>query len=361
MKIEELGEDAFLRELPVRFPPRTSLTDAGSVAIGIGDDAAALVPPEGEHILLTTDGLVEGVHFERRFLPPRFLGRKAVAVNVSDIAAMGGAPLGMLLALTVPSDTEVASLWELVGGCDERARELGLSLLGGNLALSPGGIVVDVTVVGATLSRRALRRSGARSGEGLYVSGRLGAAATGLELLKRGAVISPSGGLMVPEALRAGPMTLAEDCIRAHIDPEPRVELGKALNRRKLASSCIDVSDGLALDLHRLCRASGVGAKLEEAALPLSPGLLAWERTFGGDATSRALSGGEDYELLFSSGRERMMDRLRERSDVLVTRIGELTDGESIALERRDGTIEPMPARGWDHFARSRREGRKES
>lgn len=352
MKIAELGEDAFLRELPVRFPRGS---DEDAVAIGIGDDAAALIPPEGELILLTTDGLVEGVHFERRLLPPRFLGRKAVAVNASDIAAMGGDPLGMLLSLTVPSDTEVASLWELVRGCHERARELGMSLLGGNLALSPGGIVVDVTVVGATLSRRALRRSGARPGQGIYLSGRLGSAVTGLELLRRGVVISSSGGLVVPETLRAGPIAFAEDCIRAQIDPEPRVELGQALNRRRLATSCIDVSDGLALDLHRLCRASGVGASIDETALPLSPGLLAWERTFGGDATERALAGGEDYELLFSSGNEKALERLRDGSDVLVTRIGELTEGSSIEIERRDGSIELLPAKGWDHFSPARR------
>lgn len=354
MKIAEFGEDAFLRELPRRFPPRTD-----RVAIGIGDDAAALNPPEGERILLTTDCLVEGVHFERRFLPPRFLGRKAVAVNASDVAAMGGAPLGMLLSLTVPSDTEVASLWEVVRGCDERARELDMSLLGGNLALSPGGIVVDITVVGATLNRRALRRSGARPGQGLFLSGRLGSSAAGLELLKRGVVMSPSGGLIVPEQLRTGPIGLAEDCIRAHIDPEPRVELGKALNRRRLATSCIDVSDGLALDLHRLCRASGVGALVEEASLPLSPGLMGWARVFGADATSRALAGGEDYELLFSSRDEEKLRRFRERSDVLVTRIGELNEGQAIELRRRGGEIEPLPAMGWDHFSPKRRVGGK--
>jgi thiamine-monophosphate kinase len=347
VRIAELGEDAFLRELPLRFPSRTD-----SVAIGIGDDAAAVTLPEGERVLLTTDGLVEGVHFERRFMPPRFLGRKAVAVSASDIAAMGGAPLGMLLSLTVPSDTEVASLWELVRGCDERAGELGMSLVGGNLSLAPSaGIVIDVTVAGATLSRRALRRSGARPGHGLYVTGRLGSAATGLELLKRGVVLSPSGGLIVPEALRAGPVSLAEDCIRAHIDPEPRIALGQTLNRRRLASSCIDISDGLALDLHRLCRASGLGARVEETALPLSPGVLAWERALGGDPLSRALSGGEDYELLFSSGSEKALDRLRDRSDLLVTRIGELIEGGAVELERRDGTIEPLPAKGWDHFS----------
>ncbi len=347
MRLAELGEDAFLRELPKRFPAA-----GDNVVLGIGDDAAILEPPAGERLLLTTDSLVEGVHFASRWMPPRFLGRKAVASSASDIAAMGGEPLGLLLSLAVPPQSEVEALWQLAQGVHERARELGMNLVGGNLASSPGGILVDVTVIGATVRKRALRRSGARPGDGVYLSGKIGASMTGLRLLERGAVLAPGGGLIVPESLRRGPISLAEGCIRAHIDPEPRVALGRELNRRRLATACIDVSDGLALDLHRLCRASGVGARIQESALPLSPGVLAWERVWKRDPTLSAVSGGEDYELLFTCGSEEKLARYRERTDLFLTRIGETTAEERVELVGRDGVSRPLPPSGWDHFGR---------
>ena len=347
MLLSELGEDAFLRELPGRFP-----ATGENVVLGIGDDTAILDPPAGERLLLTTDSLVEGVHFARRWMPPRFLGRKAVAVNASDVAAMGGQPLAVLLSLAVPPESDVEALWQLVGGVHERARELGMNLVGGNLASSPGGILVDVTVVGATVRKRALLRSGAGAGDGIYLSGKIGAALTGLNLLEQGAVLAPGGGIMVPESLRGGPIALAEACIRAHIDPEPRVALGRELNRRRLATACIDVSDGLALDLHRLCRASGVGARIEETSLPLSPGLLAWERAWKRDPTLSGVSGGEDYELLFTSGSEEKLRRFLEGLDLYVTRIGETTRGESVEIVGRDGVVRPLSPSGWDHFGK---------
>jgi thiamine-monophosphate kinase len=344
MKISELGEEAFLRELAEKFPPRSS-----GVVIGIGDDAAVVGFPEGERALLTIDSLIENVHFTRRTLPPRFLGRKAVAVNASDVAAMGGAPLAALLSLSVPGDTDVGSLWQVVMGASERARELDMSLVGGNLSLAPGGIAVDVAVMGATVEGRALRRSGARAGDGLYLSGTIGASTTGLALLQRGMALSPEGGLIVPDGLREGPNSLAEGVIRAHIDPEPRVALGQELNRRKLATACIDVSDGLGLDLHRLCRASGVGARVEEGALPVAPGALAWEGFFRRDATARAVSGGEDYELLFT-GNVKKLERFRDEGDFTFTRIGEVVPGERVEIARRNGVVETLTPSGWDHF-----------
>jgi thiamine-monophosphate kinase len=345
MRLSELGEDAFLRELPRRFP-----ATGESVVLGIGDDAAILDPPAGERLLLTTDSLVEGVHFARRWMPPRFLGRKAVAVNAAT-SPRWGEPLSACVARGT-ARSEVEALWQLVEGVHERARELGMNLVGGNLASSKGGILVDVTVVGATVRKRALRRAGAKPGNGIYLSGKIGASSTGLKLLEHGAVLAPGGGLIVPESLRGGPIALAEACIRAHIDPEPRLALGRELNQRRLATACIDVSDGLALDLHRLCRASGVGARVEETSLPLSPGLLAWERTWKRDPTLSAVSGGEDYELLFTSGSEEKLDRFRERLDLFVTRIGETTEGERVELVGRDGVVHPLSASGWDHFGK---------
>ncbi len=200
MRLKDLGEDAFLRELQKRFP-----ASGGNVVLGIGDDTAIVEPPEGERLLLTTDALVEGVHFSRRWMPPRFLGRKAVAVSASDIAAMGGEPLSVLLSLGVPRESEVEALWQLVEGVHERARELGMSLVGGNLASSPGGIFIDVTVAGATVSKRALRRSGARLGDGIYLSGKIGASSTGLKLLEQGAVLAPGRGSHRPRGVAGRP------------------------------------------------------------------------------------------------------------------------------------------------------------
>lgn len=347
MKLSELGEDGFLKELEKRLGPKAS-----NVSIGVGDDAAALSLPRHEDLLVTTDALVEGVHFERTTLPPRFIGRRAVAVAASDVAAMGGELVAVLLSLAVSRELEVEMLWQLVEGARERAGELGGSLVGGNLAQILGPLVVDVTACGHTLSGRSLSRSGAGPGEALYLSGKIGDSGVGLELSRRGVAIGASGALIVPEALRGGPLSLAEGCIRSHIDPEPRIELGKKLNRREVATACIDVSDGLAIDLKRLCRASSVGAQIEESALPLSPGVLAWEREWNRDPLLRALESGEDYELLFTVREEDRLQELRDSGDPALTRIGQTT-GEAgrVEIVRRDGSVESLRAGGWNHFA----------
>ncbi len=346
MKVEQLGEDALLEQLVARLPRPGS-----RVKLSIGDDAAAIALPEGETLLLSTDGLVEDVHFTRRSLPPEFIGRKAVAVNASDIAAMGGDLLAVLVSLVLPPETEVEAVSQLFEGIAERARELGADVVGGNLSTSPGPLIVDVTATGASRNGRWLTRSGARSGDALYVSGKIGAAAEGLRLFGHGLALSPSGAMLVPAVLRTGPVPLAEACLRAHMDPEPRLELGRFLNDRQVATAAIDLSDGLNRDLNRLCRASGVGAFVEEGALPLAPGLLAWERELGRDPIELALAGGEDYELLFTARDEDALDSLRGDHDVPLTRIGEIRDeSDGIRLKRRDGSVEPLAETGWDHF-----------
>lgn len=345
MKLSELGETGFLEELRARFPP------SDDVPVGIGDDAAAISLPDGEKVLLTVDVLVEGAHFTRETLPPKFLGRKAVAASTSDVAAMGGVGLGVLLSLVVEGDLDVESLWQLVDGAAERADELGMKLVGGNISATEGPIVVDVTVAGATIDGRTLRRDGARPGDSLFVSGRLGASACGLKLLQEGAVLSSAGSLVVPERLRDGPLALVETCLRAHLDPEPRLALGKALNERNLATACIDLSDGLSIDLARLCRASEVSARVDEPSLPIHPGVLAWERAWKRDPTALAISGGEDYELLFAARNVEDIQSLSDESEVLITKIGTLGGpNEPTELVRRQGPPEPLTASGWDHF-----------
>jgi thiamine-monophosphate kinase len=346
MKLSDLGEDRFLERLRERVPK-----PGPQVKLGIGDDAAALVMPDGEQALVSTDVLVEGVHFTRQTLPPRFIGRKAVAINVSDVAAMGGRPLAVLLSLMTPVDSGVGELLELFDGFIERARELGVDLVGGNLSSSPGPMVVDVTIIGASHGGKLLRRRGARAGEAVYVSGKLGASAEGLRLLNAGLAFSASGALIVPSALRSGPLPLAEQCLRAHIDPEPRVELGKFLCERGIASACIDLSDGLAQDLNRLCAASGVGSRIEEGSLPIHPGVLAWERLRKKPPLELAVAGGEDYELLFTSRHERRLEEWRQEEKVPLTRIGRVTkSSERVRLVTREGRERALEHTGWDHF-----------
>lgn len=346
MRLTDLGEDGFLEKLRNRVPAPHPW-----VKLGMGDDAAALTVPAGELALLSTDVLVEHVHFTRQTLPPRFVGRKAVAVNASDIAAMGGRPLGILVSLCAPVDSEVDELLELFDGIVSRANELEIDLVGGNLSQTPGPMMIDVSILGASHGEKVLTRAGARPGDSIYVSGKLGAAAEGLDLLKEGMAVSASGALLVPASLRDGPIPLAERCLSAYRDPEPRIGLGRFLCKRGAASSSIDLSDGLARDLLRLCRTSRVGARIEETALPIHPGVLAWERVRGRPALEQAIFGGEDYELLFSSSDDEALDEWQEKQEIPITRIGTVTESsEGAKLILRDGVERILEAGGWDHF-----------
>jgi len=345
MKLSEMGEDRFLAALFERIPQPSA-----RVTLGVGDDAAGLTIPAGECALVSTDVLVEGVHFTRQTLPPRFIGRKAVAVNASDIAAMGGSPVGILVALSVDAESEEAELLELFDGVVARCSELDIEFVGGNLSASPGAMVVSATVVGTSTEGKMLMRAGAHLGDAICLSGKLGAAAEGLDLLGEGMAVSASGALLVPSGLREGPVPLAENCLRSHMDPEPRVDLGRFLCRNDVATSCIDTSDGLARDLIRLCKRSGVGARIEEAALPIHPGVLAWERVRRRPPLELALSGGEDYELLFTSSDDGKLHDWQD-SRIPLTRIGTITDArDGVRLVLRDGAERALTRGGWDHF-----------
>ncbi len=346
MKLSDLGEDLFLERLRERVPE-----PGPHVKLGIGDDAAVLSLAAGENALLSTDVLVEGIHFTAQTLPPSFVGRKAVAVNASDIAAMGGRPVAILVSLSVSVSADVGPLFELFDGLIARAGELGIDLVGGNLSASPGPMVLSVTILGTSPEGALLTRSGARPGQLIFVSGKLGAASEGLDLLREGLAMSASGAVLVPAALREGPVPLAEPCLRAHMDPEPRIELGQFLSRADAVGACIDLSDGLARDLGRLCLASGVGARIEERSLPIHPGVLAWERAKRRPPLEKALSGGEDYELLFTVENEDAVSEFRDREAVPITCIGKVNEArEGIQLILREGTERALNQGGWDHF-----------
>jgi thiamine-monophosphate kinase len=301
------------------------------VVLGPGDDAALLRPPPGEELVATVDAVEEGVHFDGRFTAAD-VGWKALAVNLSDLAAMGARPLWALVALGVPPGTPAARLAGVARGLGACARRFGIAVAGGNVTRAPG-LSLTVTVVGCAARGRALRREGARPGDAVLVSGTLGEAALGLE----------------PGA----PPVLA----RRQRRPQPRLALGRALTG--LASAAIDVSDGLVQDLGHLCRASGVGASVRLAELPLSP---AYRRATAGrgDPWAAALSGGEDYELCVTvPGRlvPRALEAARAAATPLCV-IGTVTRALGVQVARPAGGHHPV-TRGHDHLAAVRRLGRR--
>jgi thiamine-monophosphate kinase len=344
-RISEVGERALIERIRQRVP----LADS-TLIVGIGDDAAVTAPDRGALQVLTTDALVEGVHFDRRFSAPADIGHKALAVNVSDIASMGGASRFALLSLMLPPDITVLEIDELVDGLLNLARPLRITLAGGNITRSPGPLIVDVTIAGSVKPRKVLTRGGGRAGDDLYVTGHIGAALAGFEWLQREA------GREQAEAVRAliplprpSDRGLAE-CVTRYCRPDPRARLGSILGRTRAATACMDLSDGLADAVTQIASASRVGAQIDAALLPIHPAAAAW---FGhtGDSVSRAVAGGDDYELLFAvppRRRGRLRGVFHEARGVPITRIGALTSDRTVGL-LRDGHLEPLPS-GFVHF-----------
>jgi thiamine-monophosphate kinase len=331
--IAEVGERALIDRIRQRFPD-----SPGTLAIGIGDDAAVAAGVRGELQVLTTDALVEGIHFDLAFSSFADVGYKALAVNVSDIAAMGGTPRLALLSLILPERLTLADIDGLLDGFAEMASEAGVVLAGGNIARSPGPLVVDVTAIGDVRPRRVLTRGCGRPGDVLYVTGAIGAARAGLGWLRE-------AGPGVPESAEMAPLTAR------HRRPAPRLRIGAILGRTRTATACMDLSDGLADAVSAIARASGTGAIVEAKALPIPDGARRWFGARGQDPVMTALAGGDDYELLFSvpprrHGRLRTV--IRQGRGVPVTRIGELTSAPAILL-KTDGATEPLPS-GFTHF-----------
>ena len=329
---------------------RTAHRSPGTV-LGIGDDAAVLAVPEGRRLLVTTDMLLEGVHFQRRWGCARELGRKALAVNVSDIAAMGGYPLYALLGLGIPPDgPTLHELEALLLGMEEEAATYGVTLVGGDTCGSQSGLVLSVTLMGMAPNGPALRRSGARPGDGLWVTGMLGGSAAGLAALEMG--FRPGedwpADLHRPAWLGSGEDAAIQSALTAHLTPTPRLGAGQALVGS--ATAMIDVSDGVASDVGHLCTESGVAARVQAGQIPVHPGALVMARLAGRDPLDLALRGGEDYELLFTSATDPGPPLAGAAPGLRVTRIGEMLAGESIPrLVTASGREEPL-AGGFDHL-----------
>jgi thiamine-monophosphate kinase len=335
--VADLGEHQLIERIRARVPPAPSF-----VPVAIGDDAAVVQPDRNALEVVTTDCLVEGVHFDRAFASAADIGHKALAVNLSDLAAMGATPRVALLSLVLPDAWPVADFDLFFDGLLALAADARISLVGGNIARSPGPLVADLVAIGSVKPRRALTRAGARPGDELYVSGTLGAAAAGLASL-RASRVDPT----IERAL---------ECERRYLRPEPRLRLGSLLGRTRTARACLDLSDGLADGVRQIARASGVGAVIDADQLPLDPGARAWFDRQGGSALEAALSGGEDYELLFAVSPKnwRLLASVQTLLPNLpITRVGRLMDSPRIEL-RRDGQIGELPP-GFDHFARESR------
>ena len=310
-----------------------------SLIVPPGDDAAVVMPERGALQVLTTDAVVEGVHFDRRFSSLADAGYRAIAVNASDIAAMGGTPTFALLSFLLPESTTLADVDALLDGILEMASAARVSVAGGNLARSPGPLVVDVAMTGHVRPRRMLTRAAGRPGDALYVTGSIGAAAAGLAWLKEAA-----GGSSETDAGMAG-------CISRHRRPSPRLRVGAMLGRNRAATACIDLSDGLADAVRQMAEASGTGATIEADALPIDSAAAAWFTSRGEDPVTAALAGGDDYELLIAVPRKRggrLRGVQRQSRGVPITRIGELTAAPEIVV-RRGGQPETL-AGGFSHF-----------
>jgi thiamine-monophosphate kinase len=313
---------------------------------GIGDDAAVLKSFVGTDVVVSTDLLVEGIDFRRDTTLPELLGHKALAVSLSDIAAMGARPRWALLSIGLTNDVwESDSLDQFYEGFFQLADRYAVKLIGGDLSRTSDDIVIDSIVIGECLMDREVFRSGAKPGDRIYVTGCLGEAAAGLRLLERGARVHRA-------ATKSGDRTSVDHLLLRQLRPEPRVGWGILLGEKRLATAMIDISDGLSSDLHHLCEESNVGALVEASQLPIDHVVreICGRRAL--DPLMLALHGGEDFELLFTV-RPKDVDKLPNRVDgVAVTRIGEIRDatgGVRISEGSREWNLEPG---GWEHFKR---------
>ena len=336
--IKDIGEFGFIERIAAK-----GLAREEGVVCGIGDDCAVLTLDARKVLLLTSDLMVEDVHFRLGATSSQDLGHKLLAVNLSDVAAMGGEPRDAVVSVAAPADLDVSHLDGIYDGLHECARRFGVNVVGGDTTRSPGPLVLNLALTGEAPDDCVCYRSGARPGDLVYVSGTLGDSAAGL-------------ALVLGEEVEIG-QAEREGLLGRHHRPEPRIELGKRLSASGAVTAMIDLSDGVASDLRHICERSRVAATVEAASVPLSPALQSFCRATGTDPMSMALSGGEDYELLFTvdpAGLDRL-NRVGDEGGVPpIRRIGEIGEGPAgVFLVGRDGRRTRLAASGFDHFRRN--------
>lgn len=335
------GEFELIRRLTQQLPSNQA------VALGIGDDCAVLDVEGGQQLLVTCDSQVEGVHFLRHFSSPEQIGRKALAANLSDIAAMGGQPRFALISLILPQQPDSDFLAQVYTGLQLEAAPFQVAIVGGNLAGSGPGeqLIIDITIIGLVARGGALLRSGACNGDLLCVTGMPGEAAAGLYTLFHPELAYPSAAL---EKVRSRCRT-----------PQPRVEVGQVLQRfgPEIITSLLDISDGLSGDLAHICERSKVGARVLAPDLPISEEVQSIARIAGCDPLEWVLHGGEDYELLFSVSPayvEQVRESVYTETGVPVAVIGMITSpGEGLKLAHSSQHVEELRRQSWDHLAPS--------
>ena len=327
----------FIRALRERAATSSSIT-------GIGDDAAVVQTSAGKETVVTTDLLVEDIDFRRTTIPPYFLGHKALAVSLSDIAAMGARPRWSLISIGVPTDIWQSDFVErLYSGLFELANQYDVHLIGGDTSRTEEKIVIDSIVIGECPAGRAIKRSGAKPGDQIFVTGSLGAAAAGLRLVERGAHLADQN----PHEDDAQKL---DHVLLRHLRPDPRVGWGIVLGDDTLATALIDMSDGLSSDLNHLCSASGVGASIDSTLLPIDSQVVDLCGRRALDPLQLALHGGEDFELLFTVSPDDVARLPRRVDGTPITRIGEIrTQHEGVKISERSRTWELNPG-GWKHF-----------
>ena len=334
MQIDDLGEFELIERIRSHVEHRS-----GGTVIGIGDDAAALSPTPGNLLLSTCDCQVEGRHFLRHQIGAERLGRRLAAVNLSDIAAMGGNPRWALVSLVLPAGLDVEFIDDLYTGLVAELGRFHARIVGGNIS-SGETLMLDMTLFGEVGPDQILRRAGARTGNAILVSGALGSAAAGRAVLE--------AGLDAEEAMPA---------LIAHWTPEPRVREGRAIAQSGLATSMIDISDGLAAEVGHICEASGVGAVLEVAHLPVTATTHWICEQLGLDWVQLALAGGEDYQLVCTApgmSVNGLTSLLDQETGLLLTRVGWIQDASAgRLLEWPDGRREPLASWGWKHFGQA--------
>jgi thiamine-monophosphate kinase len=335
MKVSEIGEFGLIARL-AKMAQKSAGKDTAAfqqLMVGIGDDAAAYFP-DNEIQLATVDSLVQDVHFSLSYMSWRELGRKSIAVNLSDIAAMGGFPRYALVSLGLPPDTEVENVVVLYRGMFDIAGKFGLAIVGGDTVSSPV-VFVSVTVIGSAGDRKRgmLRRSAAKPGDKIAVTNSLGASAAGLEMLQKGLKFAPK---------------YAKQLRQAHLLPNPRVSEGQLLVVKGVRCG-MDVSDGLVGDLAHICAESKVGARINVDLVPIAQVAAA---CFGEKALELALTGGEDYELLFTASPQ-VMSKVIKIMPCPVTVVGEITAENTGKVKLVDNSGKPFRIKktGWDHFS----------